>query len=53
MSTETRRRKKGGIFLLPFLTALPMIAVLAFLAFRFGPTIRKLISILIKMAVTA
>lgn len=37
--------------LLPILTAAPLIAAFAYLMVRFGPTIRKLLNILIKMAV--
>ena len=41
------------MLLLPFLTALPVIAGMTFLVLRFGPTIHKLINIVIKMAVMA
>ena len=37
--------------LLPVLTAAPIIAAFMYLAIRFGPTVRKLMKILIKMAV--
>lgn len=53
MSTEKRIARKAGVLLLPVLTAAPMIAALVYLMTRFGPTIRKLLNILIKMAVTA
>ena len=45
--------RKAGVFLLPFLAAAPIIAALMFAVLQFGPTILKLIHILIKMAVTA
>ena len=51
MSTKTRAVRKTGVILLPLLTAAPMIAALIYLISRFGPTIRKLLNILIKMAV--
>lgn len=53
MSTETRPRRKLRIFWLPVLTSIPMIAGALFLAFRYGPVIRKLLGILIKMVVMA
>ena len=53
MSTETRPRRKLRIFWLPVLTSIPMIAGALFLAFRYGPVIRKLLGILIKMVVKA
>lgn len=39
--------------LLPVVTALPVIAALTYMTLRFGNVIHKLISIVIKMAVTA
>ena len=53
VSTERHTARKTGILLLPVLTAAPMIAAIVYLMTRFGPTIRKLLNILIKMAVTA
>jgi len=53
VSTENRTRGKLRIFWLPVLTAVPIIAGALFLAFRYGPTIRKLLGILIKMVVKA
>ena len=53
MSTEKHIARKTGVLLLPVLTAAPIIAALAFAIIRFGPTIRKLLNILIKMVVTA
>ena len=52
MSTERRTGRKAGVFLLPVLTAAPIIAMMLFLAFRYGPTIRKLLNVMIKMAVS-
>ena len=51
MSTKTRIARKTGVMLLPVLTAAPIIAAFMYLAIRFGPTVRKLLNILIKMAV--
>jgi len=51
VSTKRGTIRKAGVLMLPILTAAPLIAALAFLMIRFGPTIRKLINILIKMAV--
>ena len=51
MSTE--KGKKKGIFFLPVLLALPLAAALVYFAIRFGPTARKLISVLIKLVVSA
>ena len=51
VSTKTRTARKTGVLLLPVVTAAPMIAVFVFLMIRFGPTVRKLLNILIKMAV--
>ena len=53
MSTETRSGKRMRIFWLPVLTAAPLIAGALFLALRYGPVIRKLLGILIKMVVKA
>ena len=53
VSTNRHILRKTGIVLLPVLTAAPIIAAIAFVLLRFGPTIRKLMNILIKMAVTA
>ncbi len=53
MNTETRSGKRLRIFWLPVLTSIPMIAGALFLAFRYGPVIRKLLGILIKMVVKA
>ncbi len=53
MNTETRSGKRLRIFWLPVLTAVPIIAGALFLALRYGPAIRKLLGILIKMVVKA
>ena len=53
VSTKTHIARKTGVFLLPVLTAAPIVAALVYLMIRFGPTVRKLLNILIKMAVTA
>ena len=52
MSTEQNRGKRKRILLLPLLTAAPIILAMLFAYFRWGPVIRKLISILIKVVVT-
>lgn len=51
MSTKNSAARKTGVFLLPLLTAAPMIALMIYLMARFGPTVQKLLNILIKMAV--
>jgi len=53
VSTETHPHRRLRIFWLPVLTSVPMIAGALFLAFRYGPVIRKLLGILIKMVVKA
>ena len=53
MSTDNRMRGKLRIFWLPVLTAIPIIAGALFLVLRYGPTVRKLLGILIKMVVKA
>ena len=53
MSIKKETVRKAGVFLLPVLTAAPLIAAFIGLASRFGPTVRKLLNILIKMAVTS
>lgn len=53
VNTKKGAARKAGIFLLPVLTAAPLIAAFIWLASRFGPTIHKLLNILIKMAVTS
>lgn len=53
MSTEKGKKQGAGIYLLPVLAALPLTGLLAFALIRFGPVIRKLIGIVIKLAVMA
>lgn len=53
MSTEPQPRGKLRVFWLPVLAAIPVIAGVLFLALRYGPTLLKLLGILIKMAVKA
>ena len=53
VSTEKGKKQGAGIYLLPVLAALPLTGLLAFALIRFGPVIRKLIGIVIKLAVTA
>ena len=53
MSTEKHTVRKAGVLFLPVVMAAPIIAALVFLIARFGPTIRKLLNILIKMAVAS
>ena len=52
MSTERKKRNKRLVFLLPAVMALPAVAAMVFLMIRFGPTVQKLIGIMIKLAVT-
>ena len=52
MNTE-RRKKTRGFVLLPLVTALPVAAAMTWMALRYGNLIHKLISIVVKMAVTA
>ena len=51
MSTKSRTARKAGVLLLPVLTAAPIVALFVYMMIRFGPTILKLLNILIKMAV--
>lgn len=51
VSTKKGIARKTGVLLLPVLTAAPMIAAFIYLFIRFSPTVRKLLNILIKMAV--
>ena len=52
VSTKPRTiARKTGVLLLPVLTAAPIVAAFVYLMIHFGPTIRKLLNILIKMAV--
>ena len=50
MSTENKRPGKG-VWLMPLLLALPILAGMAFVAFRFGPVIVKLINAAVKAMV--
>ena len=52
MSTERKTKKKGLVFLLPAVMALPAVAAMVFLMSHLGPTVQKLIGIMIKLAVT-
>ena len=52
MSTEPKKPGKG-IWALPLLLAVPFLAVLAFAAVRFGPTILRVINVIIKAAVVS
>ena len=52
VSTKSRIRKRVGLFLLPILTAAPIIAGMLFAVYRFGPTVRKLLNVMIKLVVT-
>ena len=53
MSIKTERRPAKGIYLLPFAVAAPIAAAAALAVVRFWPTIRKLLSIVIKLVVKA
>lgn len=53
MSTDKKNGKRVRIFLLPLLTALPLCAAFSIAFVRFGPFLRKAISILIKLVVKA
>ena len=50
MSTE-KERPGRGVWLMPFLLALPILAGMAFIALRYGPTIVKLINAAAKATV--
>ena len=52
MSTEPKKRRKA-VWALPVILALPFLAVILFAAFRFGPTLLRLISVAIKAAVVS
>ena len=53
VNIESRKKNRGFVLLLPVVTALPVIAALTYATLRYGNVIHKLISIVIKMAVTA
>ena len=53
MNTERRKKIRGFVLLLPLVTALPVAAAMTWMALRYGNLIHKLISIVVKMAVTA
>ena len=53
VSIKTERRPGKGIYLLPFAVAAPIAAAAAAAVVRFWPTIRKLLSIVIKLVVKA
>jgi len=53
VSTEKNTGKKSRIFFLPILMAAPLCAVLSFAIVRYGPIIKKIISIAIKLVVKA
>ena len=53
MSIKTERRPGKGIYRLPFAVAAPIAAAAAAAVVRFWPTIRKLLSIVIKLVVKA
>ncbi len=53
MNTKAKVKKGRGIYALPFLAALPMILAMAFAVLRFWPSLRKLISIMMKLVVRA
>ena len=52
MSTE-KKKTGSGLYFLPLLIASPFILGLILAAVRFGPKIRKLLNILIKLVVKA
>ena len=52
MSTEQKNRGKGR-WALPLLLALPFLAAVAFVAFRFGPLLLDIINVAIKGAVVS
>lgn len=55
MSTEKEKAPRGGAgrYLLPVWMFLPIAAVLMYAAFRWGPTLRDLIHVAIKMVVVS
>ena len=52
MSTE-KKKTGSGVWFMPLLLALPFLAAIAFAAVRFGPTLLRLINVMIKAAVMA
>ena len=52
MSTETKAPGRGR-WTLPLLLALPYLAVLGYLVYRFGPTIIQLLNAAVKAAVVS
>ena len=53
MSTKTSTRPGKSLYFLPLTVAVPIVAVILLAVLRFWPEIRKLLSILIKLVVTA
>lgn len=53
MSTEKEKKRGTLVYLMPLAAALPLTGLLAWAMIRYSPVIRKLIGILIKLAVTA
>ena len=52
MSTEPKKHGRTGRAL-PLLLALPFLAVIAFAAVRFGPSLIRMINVMIKAAVVS
>ena len=53
MNTEKERKPGKGLYFLPLLMAVPVLAAAALAMVRFGPKILKLLNILIKVVVRA
>ena len=53
MSTKKNGKKGTGLFFLPLVVSVPIVAVMALGMVRFWPEIHKLLSIMIKLGVKA
>ena len=51
---NTEKKKTGrGVWFMPLVLALPFLAVITFAAVKFGPTLLRMINVMIKAAVMA
>lgn len=53
MSIKTKRKPGLGLYFMPLVMALPIVAVMALAVSRLWPTLHKLLSIMIKLVVKA
>lgn len=53
MSIKSEKKPSAGLYLLPLVTAVPMVAAMTAAVWHFWPQIQKLFNILIKLVVKA